>query len=60
MIFDVKQIENLISRLSQLEKASILAIKVNSSKRTGKNYASEEIILDRKEYVTEYLVKAGL
>ena len=55
MIFDVKQIENLISRLSQLEKASILAIKVNSSKRTGKNYASEEIILDRKEYVTEYL-----
>lgn len=55
MIFDVKQIENLISSLSQLENVSILAIKVNSSKRTGKNYASEEIILERKEHLTEYL-----
>lgn len=55
MVFDVKQIENLISRLSQLENVLILAIKVNSSKRRGKDYASEQIMLDSTEHITDYL-----
>ena len=38
-----------------MTNVSILAVQVNSSKRTGMDYVSEQILLDKKENVAKYL-----
>ena len=55
MEFSIKKIEKIISELPQMTNVSILAVQVNSSKRTGMDYVSEQILLDKKENVAKYL-----